>query len=62
MESFFGTLKAECTDRRSFSSRQEAKTVIFEYMEVFYTRQRLHSSLGYVSPENFEKQADLLAF
>jgi transposase InsO family protein len=64
LESFFGTLKAECTDRRSFVSRQEAKTVIFEYMEVFYNRQRLHSSLGYVSPEKFEKQAeaDLLVF
>jgi transposase InsO family protein len=59
MESFFGTLKAECTDRRSFASRQEAKTVIFEYMEVFYNRQRLHSSFGYVSPEYFEKRSDL---
>src|SRR5690349_15634061 len=38
MESSFGTLKAECSDRRSFASRQEAKTVIFEYMEVFYNR------------------------
>ena len=56
MESFFGTLKAECTDRRSFATRQEAKTVIFEYMEVFYNRQRLHSSLGYVSPDHFEKE------
>lgn len=60
MESFFGTLKAECTDRRSFATRQEAKTVIFEYMEVFYNRQRLHSSLGYVSPENFEQSSNLL--
>lgn len=55
MESFFGTLKAEGTDRRSFNTRQEAKTVIFEYIEVFYNRQRLHSSLGYVSPEIFEQ-------
>ena len=61
MESFFGSLKAECTDRRRFVSRHEAKTVIFEYLEVFYNRQRLHSSLGYVSPESFEKQSDLLA-
>ncbi len=61
MESFFGTLKTECTDRRKFANRQEAKTVIFEYLEVFYNRQRLHSSLGYVSPESFEKQSDSLA-
>jgi len=60
MESFFGTLKAECTDRRSFASRHEAKTVIFECMEVFYNRQRLHSSLGYVSPKNFEESSNLL--
>ena len=62
IESFFGTLKAELCDRRSFKSRQEAKTEIFEYMEVFYNRQRLHSSLGYISPENFEKRSDLLVF
>ena len=61
MESFFGTLKVEFCDRKKFKSRQEAKTEIFEYMEVFYNRQRLHSSLGYISPENFEKRSDLLA-
>ncbi len=62
MESFFGTLKVEFCDRKSFKSRQEAKTAIFEYMEreVFYNRQRLHSSLGYISPENFEKRSNLL--
>lgn len=54
MESFFGTLKAECVDRQSFATHQQAKTVIFEYLEIFYNRQRLHSSLGYVSPVNFE--------
>jgi putative transposase len=54
IESFFATLKAELCDRKKFKSRQEAKTEIFEYMEVCYNRQRLHSSLGYVSPENFE--------
>jgi len=60
IESFFGTLKAELCDRKKFKSRQEAKTEIFEYMEVFYNRQRLHSSLGYVSPVTFEKRSDLL--
>lgn len=64
MESFFDTLKAECTDCRKFASRQVAKTVIFEYLEVFYNRQRLHSSLGYESPESYEKQSatNLLVF
>ncbi|MBN9392735.1 MAG: IS3 family transposase [Chloroflexi bacterium] len=47
MKSFFGTLKVEFCDRKLFKSRQEAKTEIFEYMEVFYNRQRLHFSLGY---------------
>jgi putative transposase len=50
MESFFGTLKTECVDRQSFVSRSQARQVIFEYLEVFYNRQRLHSSLGYLSP------------
>ena len=54
LESVFGTLKTECVERQSDKTRQEAKTVIFEYREVFYNRQRLHSALGYVSPEKFE--------
>jgi putative transposase len=58
MESFFGTLKSECVDRQSFVSRAQARLVIFEYLEAFYNRQRLHSSLGYVSPATFEQQAN----
>jgi putative transposase len=58
MESFFGTLKSECVDRQSFASRAQARQVIFEYLEVFYNRQRLHSSLGYVSPVTYEQQAN----
>jgi putative transposase len=58
MESFFGTLKTECVDRHSFASRVQARQVIFEYLEAFYNRQRLHSSLGYVSPATFEQQAN----
>jgi putative transposase len=54
-ESFFGTLKLECCDR-VFESRKEASSTIFEYIEVFYNRQRLHSTLGYVSPEQFEQR------
>jgi putative transposase len=56
-ESFFGSLKVECTDRYRFASRQAAKTVIFEYPSIFYNRQRLHSALGYTSPQNFENSA-----
>lgn len=55
MESFFGTLKEECVERQTFQTRAEAKQVIFEYLEVFYNRQRKHSSLGYVSPATYEK-------
>lgn len=52
MESFFGTLKSESVVRQSLASQ-----VIFEYLEVFYNRQRLHSWLGYVSPVTYELQA-----
>lgn len=55
VESFNGTLKSECVDRQSFATRSQAKSVVFEYLEVFYNRQRLHSSLGYMAPEIFEK-------
>ena len=47
MESFFATLKGECANRR-FSTKTEAQSAIFEYIEVWYNRQRLHSSLGYL--------------
>lgn len=56
-ESFFGTLKTEMVHHEKFRTRQEAKQKIFEYIEVFYNRQRLHSTLNYVSPEEFEEQA-----
>lgn len=53
VESFFSTLKAECADR-VFESRAEARSRIFEYIEVWYNRKRLHSTLGYLSPLEFE--------
>jgi putative transposase len=53
MESFIGTLKTECLTGQ-FKTRALARTAIFEYIEVWYNRQRLHSSLGYLSPEEFE--------
>jgi len=54
-ESFFGTLKAECVTGQ-FVTHALARTTIFEYIEVWYNRQRLHSTLGYLSPVNFERQ------
>lgn len=52
-ESFFGTLKAECVTGQ-YSTHALARTAIFEYIEVWYNRQRLHSTLGYLSPAEFE--------
>lgn len=54
MESCFSTLRAELTDLERFPTRQAARTTVFEFIEVFYNRQRLHSSLGYHSPADFE--------
>lgn len=54
MESFFATLKAECATG-VYDTRQEARRSIFEYIEVWYNRQRRHSALGYASPETFEQ-------
>jgi putative transposase len=60
VESFFATLKTELIYHRRFQTRQEAKTEIFEYLEGFYNRQRRHSSLGYLSPVEFERQAEVV--
>jgi putative transposase len=54
-ESFVATLKSELVSRVRFPSRQTAKTAIFEYLEAFYNTRRLHSSLGYRSPADFEE-------
>ena len=54
MESFWGTLKTELVNHESYETREQARASFFEYVEVFYNRQRLHSSLGYLSPEQFE--------
>lgn len=53
-ESFFGTLKTELINRRSWPTRREAKDAVVDYIEGFYNPHRLHSSLGYVSPIEFE--------
>jgi len=54
-ESFFGTLKSECVTAQ-FATHALARTTIFEYIEVWYNRKRLHSTLGYLSPTEFERQ------
>ena len=54
MESFFSTLKTECADEQ-FDTRAHARTAIFEYIEAWYNPQRLHSSLGYLSPAEFQQ-------
>lgn len=54
MESFFHTLKTEHVHLCNFKTKEEAKVSIFEYIEVFYNRQRIHSSLGYKTPQEVE--------
>ena len=56
VESFFRTLKVELVNREKFKTRQEAKQKIFEFIEVWYNRQRLHSSLDYMTPEQYESK------
>jgi putative transposase len=55
VESFFGTLKTELVHGERYRSRLEARLSVFDYVEVFYNRQRSHSALGYRSPEQYEK-------
>jgi transposase InsO family protein len=55
-ESFFHTLKTELVYHQTYVSREQAKQSIFEYIEVFYNRERLHSANGYKSPVDFELQ------
>ena len=59
VESFFGRMKCEIQGSEMFPSKEKAKAEIFEYLEVFYNRVRLHSSLGFVSPEEFERTYNL---
>ena len=54
VESFFKTLKAELVYHEHYATREQARRSVFEYVEVFYNRRRLHSSLGYRTPEQFE--------
>jgi putative transposase len=55
-ESFFASLKRELVHRTTFATRETAKTAVFGWIEVWYNRKRRHSTLGYLSPEAFERQ------
>ena len=55
-ESFFATIKKELVHRQSWPSRRDLSSAVFEYIEAFYNRQRRHSTLGYLSPEEFERR------
>ena len=54
MERFFATLKRECTSRARFATHEHARTALFESIECYYNRVRKHSTLGYLSPVQFE--------
>jgi len=56
IESFHATLKGECAYRK-FATKNEARSEIFRFIEVWYNRQRMHSSLGYLSPVEFEQSS-----
>lgn len=55
MESFFATLKEECVGSVIYQSHEQARRSLFEYLEVYYNRQRRHSTLGYLSPFVYEQ-------
>jgi putative transposase len=57
MESFFSSLKAERISKKVYRSRAQAKADVFDYIECFYNPTRRHSTLGYLSPIDFEREA-----
>lgn len=59
MESFFASYKTECVPGNGFRTRAQARSETFEYIEVFYNRQRLHATLGYVTPVEAEQAVDV---
>jgi putative transposase len=59
MESFFSSLKTERTARKTYRTRDAAKADVFDYIECFYNAKRRHSTIGYISPMEFEMQAGL---
>ena len=59
MESFFSSLKTERTGRKTYRTRDEARADVFDYIERFYNPKRRHSTIGYLSPMEFETKAGL---
>ena len=59
MESFFSSLKTERIDRKTYRTRDEARSDVFDYIERFYNPKRRHSTIGYLSPMQFERKAGL---
>jgi len=57
-ESFFATLECELLDRHKFATQAEARMAVFEFIEGFYNPRRRHSSLGYLSPVNYERRME----
>ena len=53
-ESLMGVIKSECVHARTFDSREQATLEIFEYIECFYNRVRIHSAIGWMSPADYE--------
>ena len=61
-ESFFSTLKLEAVLDKTFTTREAARLAVFDYIEFFYNRTRMHSSLGYQSPDQYEAQLNRLSY
>ena len=59
MESFFSSLKTERTGHKTYRTRNQARADVFDYIERFYNAKRRHSTIGYLSPMEFERQAGL---
>lgn len=59
-ESFFKLLKTECVYQHKFVNKEQAALIVFEYIEIWYNRKRLHSALGYLSPAEFERNLNKL--
>lgn len=57
MESFFHTLKTELVIHENFQTREEAKMKVFVYIEIYYNRQRIHSSIDYFNPVEYENNS-----
>ena len=58
MESFWGKMKCEWLYEKRFKTRDEARAAVFEYAEIFYNRQRIHASNGYITPEEYYNNAN----